>query len=97
MITEPIMMNVGCIPPKEGYLKAMQELCEENGVVFILDEVISGFRLAPGGAAEDDGLRPDLVTYAKGPRRRIPGFCHSGKEKDHEGCLSPARSSTRGT
>lgn len=81
VITEPIMMNVGCIPPKDGYLKAMQDLCEENGVVFILDEVISGFRIAPGGAAEYYGLNPDLVTYAKALGAGFPVSAIAGKRK----------------
>ena len=81
VITEPIMMNIGCVPPREGYLKAMQQLCEENGIVFILDEVISGFRLAPGGAAEYYGLQPDLVTYAKALGAGVPVSAIGGKRK----------------
>lgn len=87
VITEPIMMNVGCIPPREGYLKAMQDICEENGVVFILDEVISGFRLAPGGAAEYYGLQPDLVTYAKAMGAGFPVSAIGGKRKIMENVL----------
>ena len=54
VITEPIMANKGFIPPDEGYLQALQQLCRDNDVLFILDEVITGFRLAPGGALRDD-------------------------------------------
>ncbi|MGA8904716.1 MAG: glutamate-1-semialdehyde 2,1-aminomutase [Candidatus Bathyarchaeia archaeon] len=65
IITEPILMNIGTVLPEKGYLKGLQELCEKYDVVFILDEVISGFRLAPGGAQEYFGLEPGLATFAK--------------------------------
>jgi len=65
IITEPILMNIGTVLPEEGYLKGLQELCEKYDVVFILDEVITGFRLAPGGAQEYFGLKPGLATFAK--------------------------------
>ncbi|MGD0177012.1 MAG: glutamate-1-semialdehyde 2,1-aminomutase [Candidatus Bathyarchaeia archaeon] len=65
IITEPILMNIGTVLPEKGYLKGLQELCEKYDVVFILDEVISGFRLAPGGAQEYFGLKPGLATFAK--------------------------------
>ena len=81
VITEPIMMNVGCVPPKEGYLKGIQELCNENDLVFILDEVISGFRLAPGGAAEYYHLEPDIKTYAKALGAGYPIGATTGKKK----------------
>ncbi len=81
VISEPIMMNNGCIPPKDGYLKAIQELCAENDIVFILDEVISGFRLAPGGAAEYYNLKPDLITYAKALGAGFPVSAIGGKSE----------------
>jgi glutamate-1-semialdehyde 2,1-aminomutase len=65
IITEPVLMNIGTVLPHDGYLKGLQELCEKYDIVFILDEVITGFRLAPGGAQEYFGLRPGLATYAK--------------------------------
>ena len=65
IITEPILMNIGTVLPEDGYLKGLQELCERYDIVFILDEVISGFRLAPGGAQEYFGLKPGLSTFAK--------------------------------
>ena len=81
VITEPIMMNVGTIPPKNGYLKGIQELCNENDMVFILDEVISGFRLRPGGAAEYYNLKPDIITYAKAIAAGYPIAATAGNKK----------------
>ncbi|NHN31762.1 aspartate aminotransferase family protein [Paenibacillus agricola] len=65
VISEPVMCNSGCIVPKPGYLELMRQLTEELGIVFILDEVITGFRLAQGGAHERFGIKPDLVTIGK--------------------------------
>ncbi|NDQ55502.1 MAG: aspartate aminotransferase family protein [Acidipila sp.] len=65
VITEPIMANMGCILPRAGYLQRMQELAREYGALFILDEVVTGFRYAPGGCQELFGLRPDLSTFGK--------------------------------
>jgi glutamate-1-semialdehyde 2,1-aminomutase len=65
IILEPIMGNVGCIPPKKGYLKFLRDITFENDIVLIFDEVITGFRVAEGGAQEYFGLKPDLVTLGK--------------------------------
>jgi glutamate-1-semialdehyde 2,1-aminomutase len=65
VVTEGVMANMGVIAPKPGYLNRMQELCRQHGALFYLDETVTGFRLAPGGAAELYGLSPDLVTYGK--------------------------------
>lgn len=65
IITEPIMCNNGCIHPKPGYLERMRELTEKYGIVMIMDEVITGFRLGLGGAHGKFGLKPDLVTIGK--------------------------------
>ena len=65
VITEPIMANMGCIPPKEGYLKRLRELTQEHGALLIFDEVVTGFRYAPGGCQEYYGIRPDLSTFGK--------------------------------
>ena len=65
VVTEGVMANMGVIAPKPGYLQRMQELCRKYGALFYLDETVTGFRLAPGGAAELYGLQPDLVTYGK--------------------------------
>lgn len=65
IIVEPVMGNIGCIPPKEGYLNFLREITNENNIVLIFDEVITGFRLAEGGAQEYYGIKPDLVTMGK--------------------------------
>ena len=65
VITEPIMANMGCIPPGDGYLHRLGELARDCGALFILDEVVTGFRYAPGGCQEYYGLHPDLSTFGK--------------------------------
>jgi glutamate-1-semialdehyde 2,1-aminomutase len=65
ILTEPIMGNTGVIPPKPGYLEALREIATANGIVLIFDEVITGFRVAPGGAQQLYGVTPDLTTMAK--------------------------------
>ncbi|OMF34647.1 aspartate aminotransferase family protein [Paenibacillus sp. FSL H8-0548] len=65
VISEPVMCNSGCIKPKENYLAFMRALTDELGIVMILDEVITGFRLGLGGAHGKYGLKPDLVTVGK--------------------------------
>ena len=65
IITEGVMANVGVIPPAEGYLQGLQKLAKANGIVFILDETVTGFRIAPGGCQEHYKLSPDLVTFGK--------------------------------
>ena len=65
VIMEPVMLNAGSIEPLSGYLEGVREACDRHGVVLIFDEVISGFRVAPGGAAERYGVAPDLATYGK--------------------------------
>ena len=65
IITEGVMANMGVIPPAEGYLQGLQKLARANGIVFILDETVTGFRIAPGGCQEYFKLSPDLVTFGK--------------------------------
>jgi glutamate-1-semialdehyde 2,1-aminomutase len=65
LITEPIMANMGCIPPRDGYLRRLRELTREYGVMLILDEVVTGFRYAPGGCQEYYGVTPDISTFGK--------------------------------
>jgi glutamate-1-semialdehyde 2,1-aminomutase len=65
VITEPIMANMGCIPPRDGYLQQLRELTQQNGVLLILDEVVTGFRYAPGGCQEYYRIRPDLSIFGK--------------------------------
>jgi glutamate-1-semialdehyde 2,1-aminomutase len=65
VITEPIMANMGCIPPRDGYLQRLRQLTRDNGVLLILDEVVTGFRYAPGGCQQYYGIQPDLSTFGK--------------------------------
>src|SRR5216684_7072214 len=65
VITEPIMANMGCILPRDGYLQKVRDLAHQFGALFILDEVVTGFRYAPGGCQQHYGLKPDLSTFGK--------------------------------
>lgn len=65
IIMEVVMGNIGCIEPKKGYLEFLRKITEENNIVLIFDEVITGFRVAKGGAQEYYNVKPDLVTYGK--------------------------------
>jgi glutamate-1-semialdehyde 2,1-aminomutase len=65
VITEPIMANMGCILPREEYLERLRALTREYGALLILDEVVTGFRYAPGGCQEYYGITPDISTFGK--------------------------------
>ena len=65
VITEPIMANMGCILPRDGYLERLRDLTQEYGALLILDEVVTGFRYAPGGCQEYYGITPDISTFGK--------------------------------
>jgi len=79
ILVDPCMCNSGVILPGEGYLQAMRELTEKNGIVLIFDEVITGFRLALGGAQEKFGIRPDLTTLAKAVGGGFPLAVYGGR------------------
>ncbi|MDC1266565.1 glutamate-1-semialdehyde 2,1-aminomutase [Crocinitomicaceae bacterium] len=65
VIIEPVAGNMGCIPPKEGFLEGIKELCNQHDALFIFDEVMTGFRLSTGGAQQFLGIDADIVTYGK--------------------------------
>ena len=65
IIIEPVAGNMGCIPPKEGFLEALRQLCNQNNILLIFDEVMTGFRLARGGAQELLKVNADIVTFGK--------------------------------
>jgi glutamate-1-semialdehyde 2,1-aminomutase len=65
VIVEPVAANMGVVPPGEGFLEGLRDLCDRAGALLIFDEVITGFRLGPGGAQERFGIRADLVTLGK--------------------------------
>nr|WP_246221202.1 aspartate aminotransferase family protein [Phytoactinopolyspora mesophila] len=79
VIVEPVMCNTGVIPPVPGYLENVRRLCDQRGVVLIFDEVITGFRLALGGAAERFGVTPDLAVYGKAMAGGWPVAALAGK------------------
>ncbi|MBK5215039.1 MAG: glutamate-1-semialdehyde 2,1-aminomutase [Flavobacteriaceae bacterium] len=65
IILEPVAGNMGCIPPAKGFLEGLRKLCDENNIFLIFDEVMTGFRLAAGGAQELFGVKADIVTFGK--------------------------------
>lgn len=65
IILEPVAGNMGCIPPEKGFLEGLRELCTQQGILLIFDEVMTGFRLARGGAQEALGIRADIATFGK--------------------------------
>ncbi len=65
VIVEPVAGNMGCVPPRRGFLEALRDLTAKHGALLIFDEVMTGFRLALGGAQERFGIRPDLTTLGK--------------------------------
>ena len=81
VIVEPVADNMGVVPPKPGFLQGLRLLCDEFGSLLIFDEVITGFRLAPGGAQEYYGVRADLVTYGKIIGGGMPVGAYGGSRK----------------
>jgi glutamate-1-semialdehyde 2,1-aminomutase len=81
IITEPILCNCSCLMPAPGYLAGMRELATRYGVVLIFDEVITGFRVAPGGAQGLYGITPDLVTLGKAVAGGLPLSVVAGKNE----------------
>lgn len=81
IIVEPVAGNMGCIPPEKGFLAGLRELCDARGVVLIFDEVMTGFRVAQGGAQERYGVKADLVTYGKIIGGGLPVGAFGGKQE----------------
>lgn len=81
VLTEPIMCNTGCILPEAGYLELLRRLTRESGIVLIFDEVITGFRVALGGAQQYYGVTPDLTVIAKGFGGGFPVAAVGGKKE----------------
>src|SRR5262249_31559921 len=79
VITEPAMCNTSAILPGDGYLEGVSQACSENGTVLIFDEVITGFRVAPGGAQQRLGVTPDLATFGKAIANGFPVACLAGR------------------
>jgi glutamate-1-semialdehyde 2,1-aminomutase len=89
IIVEPIAGNMGTVPPREGFLEGLRKLCTDEGIVLIFDEVMSGFRVAYGGAQEVYGVTPDMTTLGKIIGGGLPVGAFGGK-KEIMSLLSPA-------
>jgi len=85
IIVEPIAGNMGCVLPEKGFLEALRALCDEQGSLLILDEVMTGFRLAKGGAQEALNIKADLVTFGKviGGGLPVAAFAARAEIMDH--------------
>ncbi len=81
VITEPVMCNNGCIVPQTGFLQQLRDICTENGIALIFDEVITGFRLGLGGAQQYFGIIPDLSVFAKAMGSGYPISAVVGKKE----------------
>jgi glutamate-1-semialdehyde 2,1-aminomutase len=81
IIIEPVVGNMGCILPQPGFLEGLRKLCDEENIVYIFDEVMTGFRLAKGGAQEKLHIDADLVTYGKVIGGGLPVGAFGGKEE----------------
>lgn len=81
VIVEAVGANMGVVPPKKGFLEGLRSLCDEFGALLIFDEVITGFRLAFGGAAQYFGVKPDLVTYGKIIGAGMPVGAYGGRKE----------------
>jgi glutamate-1-semialdehyde 2,1-aminomutase len=80
VITEPVMANMGVIPPEPGFLQALRELTERCGVLLYVDETVTGFRLAAGGAQERFGVTADIATFGKGLGAGLPVAAIAGRK-----------------
>ncbi|MCS3799791.1 glutamate-1-semialdehyde 2,1-aminomutase [Niastella sp. OAS944] len=81
IIIEPVAGNMGCIIPQPGFLEGLRAICDMQGIVFIMDEVMTGFRLAQGGAQERLNIKADLVTYGKVIGGGMPVGAFGGKKE----------------
>lgn len=88
IIIEPVVGNMGCIIPKPDFLEGVRRICDQYNIVLIFDEVMTGFRLAKGGAQEKLGIHADLVTYGKVIGGGMPVGAFGGKKKIMQ-CIAP--------
>jgi len=80
VIVEPVVGNMGCVPPQSGYLEAMREITARHGALLIFDEVMTGFRVAFGGAQQRFGIHPDLTTLGKVIGGGLPVGAYGGRK-----------------
>jgi len=88
IIVEPVAGNMNCVPPAPGFLQGLREQCDKHGVVLIFDEVMTGFRVALGGAQAHYGVTPDLTTFGKIIGGGMPVGCFGGKREIMQ-CIAP--------
>ena len=88
IIVEPVAGNMNCIPPQAGFLEGLRSICDQYGVVLIFDEVMTGFRVALGGAQQHYGVKPDLTTLGKVVGGGLPVGAFGGKKEVME-CIAP--------
>ncbi len=81
VIIEPVLANIGLVLPDKNYLSEVRKVTEQNDVVLIFDEVVTGFRLAPGGASEFFGIKPDLAAFAKALGNGFPIAAIAGRKE----------------
>jgi len=79
IIVEPVAGNMGCIPPKSGFLEGLREICDDSGALLIFDEVMTGFRVARGGAQRRFKVKPDLTTLGKVVGGGLPAAAYGGR------------------
>ena len=79
LIIEPVVGNANCLPPREGYLQHLRDLCTRHGALLVFDEVMTGFRVALGGAQARYGVRPDLSTFGKVIGGGMPVGAYGGR------------------
>jgi glutamate-1-semialdehyde 2,1-aminomutase len=96
IIVEPIAGNMTSVLPQPGWLEHLRRLCDEHGIVLILDEVKTGFRIARGGATEHFGVKGDLMTYAKSMANGFP-LAAIGGSREVMGVIEPGRMAHGGT
>jgi len=89
IILEPVAGNMGCVAPDEGYLAGLRRICSQNGILLIFDEVMTGFRLAPGGAQQLYNILPDITTLGKIIGGGLPVGAYGGR-KEIMDAVSPA-------
>jgi glutamate-1-semialdehyde 2,1-aminomutase len=87
IISEGVMANMGVIPPEAGYLQSLSEIARANGILFILDETVTGFRIAQGGCQEHFGIEPDISTFGKALGFGLPVAALVGRAEIME-CLA---------
>ncbi|MFN8275725.1 MAG: glutamate-1-semialdehyde 2,1-aminomutase [Flavobacteriaceae bacterium] len=91
IIIEPVAGNMGCVPPKKGFLEGLRNLCDANGILLIFDEVMTGFRLAKGGAQELYNIKADIVAFGKviGGGLPVGAFAARAEIMNHLAPLGP--------